>query len=248
MSQQLHHAKRSMVWPAAFTALGIAVLVGLGTWQMQRLAWKQEIIAKTQSRIKMAVIATPQRSSWQSLNPAALEYRRVKVTGRFLHNHEMPVFTNLSKPKGKFGGPGYWIITPLVTVNGIILVNRGFVPQHLKAAKSRKSGQTESMIEITGLLRASERTGIFTPENKPQTNEWYYRDANAMARHINRKKMSPFFIDLIAPKSEGNLPQSGETRLEFPNKHFEYALTWYALALSLAGVFGAFFYQTRYAD
>ena len=234
-----------MILPGIFSLIGIAVLVTLGTWQMQRLAWKQGLTAKILARTQMTEIALPQQSSWSKLDLGALEYRLVRLKGRFLHEYEMPVFTHLSKPKGKFGGAGYWIITPLVTDGAIVLVNRGFVAGFMKNPDTRLKGQIKEPVEITGLLRTNERTGFFTPENMPQTNEWYYRNAQEMAQYIGRKNTAPFFVEMIKPLPEGGVPQPGEAKLIFSNKHLGYAITWYALALCLAGVFGAFFFKNR---
>jgi len=235
----------SMILPGIFSLIGIVVLITLGTWQMQRLAWKQDLMTKIQARTQMSAIPLPPQSQWGKLDLGVLEYRPVRLKGRFLHEHEMPVFTHVSKPKGKFGGAGYWIITPFATNGGIVLVNRGFVPGFMKNPDARLKGQTKELVEVTGLLKANERMGFFTPENKPQTNEWYYRNAQEMAQHISQKNTAPFFVDMIAPKPTGGVPQPDETKFTFSNKHLGYAVTWYALALCLAGVFGAFFLKYR---
>lgn len=240
---QADRSTRSLFVLTLLSAAGLAVLIALGIWQVQRLGQKQALIATVQARVNLPAMDLAAAGDWNKLDLGELEYRPVRIKGRFLHEREMPLFTHLSKPKGRFGGPGYWIVTPLVTERGTILINRGFVPQAQKEQAARQAGQTAGTVALTGLLRRSETPRLFTPENKPENNEWYFRDAAAMALHINLSNVGPFFIDQTGPLAKGGLPQVGETRLHFANSHLQYAFTWFALAACLLGVYSVFVYR-----
>ena len=228
---------RSLLIPSLFTLVMLVALIGLGTWQLQRLAWKEALIAAVTERTTRPAVEAPQAAEWPGIDRDALEYRHVRVTGRFDHGAEVTVFTDLPDPKGKAGGLGYWVMTPLVEADGTtILINRGFVPQDRRAAVSRAEGQVEGEVSVAGLARWSEARNFFTPADDPVKGEWFTRDVAAIAAAKKLTNVAPFFIDAEA-SAPGGLPQGGETRLVFPNRHFEYALTWYGLALGLAGVY-----------
>jgi surfeit locus 1 family protein len=147
----------------------------------------------------------------------------------------------LSEPKGRFSGQGYWVLTPLELGSGaIVIVNRGFVPIERKDPSTRREGQIEGPVTVTGFLRMPEVGNWFTPANKPARGAWYRRDPAEIARHFSLARAAPFMIDADAAAVPGGLPQGGETRLVFANTHLGYALTWFGLALALLGVFTVF--------
>src|SRR5262245_41280423 len=113
-----------------FLALGaFAVLIGLGTWQIQRLHWKEDLLARVSARVNEAPMPMPlPPAGWQTLDLAEWEYRPVEIGGTFRHDLETRVYALLTEPKGPLSGPGYWILTPLETGEGRVLINRGFVP------------------------------------------------------------------------------------------------------------------------
>lgn len=158
-------------------------------------------------------------------------YTRVSVTGVFLHDRETPVLAVTE------AGPGWWIMTPLRTDAGVVLVNRGFVPTGLRAPSTRPSGQVPGPVQITGLLRATEPQGAFLRSNAPTAGRWYSRDVQALARARGiAGPVAPFFIDADATPNPGGYPVGGMTVVRFRNDHLVYALTWFALAaLSLVG-------------
>ena len=235
----------SLLLPTLLTLAMLAALIGLGTWQLQRLAWKQSLIAAVSERTKQAPVEAPLAAEWPRLVSDALEYRHVRVTGRFDHAAEVQVFTDLPDPKGKAGGLGYWVVTPLRRDDGsVILINRGFVPQDRRDPGSRSEGQVEGPVTVAGLARWSEGRNAFTPDDNPQKGDWFTRDVRAIAAARNLTQVAPFFIDAEA-SAPGGLPQGGETRLVFPNRHLEYALTWYGLAIALAGVYLVFAWRRR---
>jgi surfeit locus 1 family protein len=174
--------------------------------------------------------------------PAARdEYRRVTASGRFDHAREVHVYTVVSEQKGRHAGPGYWVMTPLQLASGaFVIVNRGFVPLDRKDAATRRAGQVEGNVTVAGLLRMPEQANFFSPANDPSRNAWYRRDPGEIARALKIDRAAPFTVDADATPIPGGLPEGGRTRLAFPNDHLGYALTWFGLALALAGVFGVF--------
>lgn len=153
------------------------------------------------------------------------------MQGVFLHDRETPVqaVTDL--------GPGWWIVTPLRTDDGVILVNRGFVPTDRRAAAGRLEGQVAGRVNVTGLLRADEPDGAFLRANAPEADRWYSRDVAAIAQARGLPApVAPYFIDADATPNAGGYPVGGLTVVKFRNSHLVYALTWFGLcALSLTG-------------
>jgi surfeit locus 1 family protein len=230
---------RGLLWAAVLTAVGAAFLVSLGNWQMRRLAWKQGVIGAIAERthLEPVPLSVVEARAAEGGDP---EYTRVKVSGRLLNDKELHLYAFDEKY-----GPGWQILTPLErTDGGVVFINRGYVPQDIKDPATRRAGELEGEVEIVGLVRAPETPGTFTPANDPAKNIWYWRDLDAMARAAlgaDGPPVAPFVIEAeAAPAVPGGWPKGGVTRLELPNRHFEYALTWYGLAAALIGVFAAF--------
>lgn len=235
---------RGLVVPSLAVGLAFAVLVGLGVWQLQRLAWKEALIDRVGERIDASPVAAPGPDEWTGLDTVEWEYRPVSVTGRFLHQAEAHVFTVLNQPRGSAGGMGYFVLTPLETDDGwLVYVNRGFVPDDRKDAAARVGGQPGGRVTVTGLLRAPRSRTWFSAEDDLQANVWFSRDPAHFAAwsDLTSAQVAPYTIDMaFDPELAGGLPQGGETLVRFPNSHFGYALTWFGLAAGLAGVFFVF--------
>jgi surfeit locus 1 family protein len=237
---------RSLAAPALASLVGVALLVGLGVWQLRRLAWKQALIAATESRVHAAAVELPAEADWPKLRPADYEYRHVRLTGVYDANRQALVFRALASPRGRYGGPGYLVMTPLRLASGaVVLVNRGFVPQDRKDGAAL-SGSDAGETLVAGLMRASEERTWFTPADDPARGQWFTRDVGAIAGAMGLTRCAPFSIDADASADPAALPEGGETILAFPNNHLSYAITWFGTALALAGVFGAYaFTQLR---
>ena len=228
-----------LIWSGAFTALGIAALVALGVWQLHRLAWKEALLDAISSRVHAPPVAPPPTAQWSRLDPSDYEYRHVRVEGSFEPGKQALVFRNLSSPRGPYGGVGYLVMAPLRLADGsAILINRGFAPQELR--ESPRIAAPASAV-VTGLMRSPEARTLFTPADDPAKGEWFTRDPAAIAAALNVNDAAPFTIDADA---SGDLPEGGETILDFPNNHLSYALTWFGLAIALGGVFAAFVLKT----
>lgn len=232
---------RSLILPGLLTFVALAVLVSLGTWQMERKSWKEGLVTRIAARAHGEPGAIAPEQAWATWSAAADEYRRVRLSGTFRHDAEVLVHGN--SPRDTRGGvaPGYYVLTPLLREDGsVVVVNRGFVPLDRKAPATRAEGQVAGPVTVTGLVRAPEEGGWFIPENDAAKGEWFTRDIAAVARKAGLARVAPFYVDADATPNPGGWPRGGLTVISFPNNHLEYALTWYGLAIGAAGVFAAF--------
>jgi len=216
-------AKRRFLLALCF--LSVLLFTSLGIWQIERRAWKLDLIARVNARVAAAPSPVPPASAWPTLDPREIEYRRVRASGVLLHERETLVDALTER------GPGSWVLTPLRTTDGVILVNRGFVPPERRPASMRESGQLQGQVTITGLMRLSEPDGRILRPNRPAEDRWYSRDVAAIAAARDIGKVAPFFIDADASPDPGALPIGGLTIIQFRNTHLVYALTWFGLAL-----------------
>lgn len=216
---------------ALLIALALVATIGfvaLGVWQVERRAWKLDLIARVEAGTRAVPVAVP----WPGLDVRASEYRRVMVTGSFLHDRETLVQALTER------GAGFWVLTPLDTAKGMVLINRGFVPTEHRDPATRAGGQAIGPVTVTGLLRVSEPKGGFLRSNDPAGDRWYSRDVPAIAAARGIGQTAPFFIDADATPNPGGWPVGGLTVLRFNNNHLVYALTWFGLAgISLAALF-----------
>ncbi|WP_404405930.1 SURF1 family protein [Pelagibacterium halotolerans] len=216
-----------------FMLLLMVVFLVLGTWQVQRLAEKDTLIARVEARFSEAPIAFPAASAWSSIDPEVFDYRPFKVTGTFRHDLTVLVFDNLTDANGQFSGPGYWVMAPLMTDNdGALWVNRGFVPENQASSFANGGPAPQGEVAIEGVARRPEMANPFTPGPKVAERREWVRDPERLALFLPEgiAPVAPVTLDQIAGPS-GTLPQGGETKITFPNRHFEYAGTWYAFAL-----------------
>jgi surfeit locus 1 family protein len=220
---------------------GLAILIGLGVWQLDRKAWKDNLIATLTARLAADPVAgVPPRDQWQTLDRAQLEFRRVTVPVEFLNDQEALVYTAGSALRPDVKGLGYWVFTPARLPGGsVVVVNRGFVPGDRKAPATRRAGQVSGSVDIVGILRWPDEKNMFTPNDEPQHNIWYVRDPAVIGPAKNWGTVAPFFIDLESPEPPGGLPRAGRVELRLSDNHLQYALTWFGLALTLVGVYTA---------
>ena len=215
---------------AGLSVLLTATLVGLGVWQLERRAWKLDLIARVEQRIRAAPIAPPGPGAWAGINAERDAYRRVRVTGIFDGDNETFVQAVTEQ------GPGFWVLTPLRTDTGFtVLVNRGFVPPEQRGQAARAMDRNSGPASIVGLLRISEPHGGFLRTNDPTAGRWYSRDVQAIARAQGLSNIAPYFIDADATPNPGGWPLGGLTVVRFRNSHLVYAFTWFGLSLMAAG-------------
>lgn len=228
---------KAIIGAGVATAIGVVILVGLGDWQLKRLAWKEALIAAVETRAHAPATEAPLPAEWPSLKPAEYEYRHVRVSGTYDYRRQAFIFRALGDPHGPYGGPGYLVMTPLKLASGeTLLINRGFTPLDRKAEGERGPDGT---VEVTGLMRSPEDRTWFTPADDPAKNQWFTRDIDKMAAALSPGPHAPFSIDADAGPDAQALPEGGETILTFPNNHLSYAFTWFGMALALVAVFVA---------
>jgi surfeit locus 1 family protein len=217
------------------------VLIGLGTWQVERKAWKEALIATLTERLAAPPETLPSPATWQNLDPASDEYRRVTFTAQFDHAAEALVYGAASAFRPDVSGLGYWVFTPARLTDGsLVMVNRGFVPEDRKDAKSRADGQVSGPVEIIGALRWPDARHWFTPADDAAHNLWFSRDPQAIATGKGLGAVAPFFVEMEAPVPPGGLPSPGKIVVNLPDNHLQYAITWYGLAAALVAVFAVF--------
>jgi surfeit locus 1 family protein len=213
---------------AALALLLFSLFTALGSWQVLRLQWKEDLIARVNARAHQPPAELPGRERWPQINAADDEYRHVRVNGVWLNAQAARVqaVTDL--------GSGYWLMVPLRRADGsVVLVNRGFIASTLKLPVPAPAGEQS----VSGLLRISQPDGAFLRKNDPAADRWTSRDVQAIAAARGLQQAAPFFIDADAvpgqDKPEAG-PVGGLTVLRFANNHLGYAFTWYALALMVA--------------
>lgn len=234
---------RGLLVPAV---LAFAVLIGLGCWQVQRKAWKQALIATLTERLAAAPEALPPVGAWTSLSRDRDEYRRVEFTAEFDNAKEALVFAAATGFRPDVSQPGDWVFTPArLADGGIVMVNRGFVPDKRREPASRLEGQSAGPLAITGAMRWPDDRHWFTPNDDPAHNLWFSRDPAAIAAAKGMGVVAPFYVEQEAPTPPGGLPQPGRLVVSLPDNHLQYALTWFGLAAVLAFVFVSWAFTSR---
>ena len=224
---------------AAF--LACAGFAALGVWQVKRLAWKEDLIARVDAKVHAQATAAPGPSQWAQLQRASDEYRRVQAQGHYASGSQALVQASTEL------GPGYWVLTPLhVDAGYTLVVNRGFIPTDMKPRLSELAPPPGEQT-VVGLLRFSEPHGGFLRANDAIHGQWYSRDVSAIGAWLGlpSKELAPYFVDAQTPVAGQDWPHAGLTVLHFSNNHLVYALTWFALAAMTAGACGYVFIDER---
>jgi len=195
-------------------------------------------IAQVDARVHAPAVPAPGPADWPRVGPDDA-YRHVRLSGTFLNDRE-----TLVQAVTELGG-GFWVLTPLRRPDGtLVLVNRGFVPEGKQDPKTRPQGQPSGVVEITGALRWPEPRSSFTPADAPEKGLWFARDPASMAKAKHWDISAPFYVDQEAPQAPGGLPKAGPLKAAMPNRHLEYAVTWYGLGLVIL-VAAVFFIRAR---
>jgi surfeit locus 1 family protein len=225
---------RPLLWPTVFSLPMLLICLALGAWQVERLFWKQDLIAQRQAAVAAAPAAAP-----KSLAEARdIEFHHVSDEGLFLNDKE--IFLGATS---EGGGQGYQILTPLVEPGGrVVFVNRGYIPAELRDPVKRPAGQIAGTVRVQGLLRLppAGKPNWFLPDNRPDLNYWFWVDLAAMSAADKLDRVAPFYIDADATPNPGGWPKGGVTRLTLPNNHLQYAITWFSLAVALIVIYVLF--------
>ena len=238
---------RPTFWATVCAVPALAILIALGTWQVQRLHWKEGEIAKRVERSEGPAIALP--GSFP--DPAAVEFTRVGLIGSFLHDQEFYLGARTEN-----GRVGLNIVTPFQLDDGrMLLVNRGWVPQERRDPATRVEGQLAGPLEIEALLRTDGWKGVdfAKPPNKPEERFYFWLDLPVMAADleaggIGQTIITDVYADAVAAELPGGLPIGGQTRIVLKNDHLEYALTWYSFAVILLVIYFLFHYRPERED
>ena len=214
------------------TVLGVVFMVFLGSWQIQRLFWKQDLINTSQSRFA-ALLVTPPPANADSTTVREFEFHRVRLEGVFLHDHEM-----FLGARSLMSHLGYHVITPLRRTDGsLVLVDRGWVPLNYRDPAPRSVAQIEGLASLEGVIRSDGHKSYFTPDNVSEENFWFYVDLPAMASYVGQDPFASWYVEASAIPNPGGFPVGGQSKLNLPNDHLQYALTWYSLALALLVIY-----------
>jgi surfeit locus 1 family protein len=221
------------LWPTVATLLAFVALLALGTWQLERLAWKRDLIATRQAHLAAPAAALPATADdWR-----AWDFRPAIVQGEFRHDPEQ-----LFGVAAIDGRVGHHVLTPLVRPDGsAVLIDRGWVPADQAHPAARRAGQIEGRVRIAGIARyrGEGRPGWFTPDNRPEQSLWYWYDLPALERALGLPLL-PVVVEADATPNPGGLPLARRTRTELSNNHLQYAITWYGLAAGLLLIWVSF--------
>jgi surfeit locus 1 family protein len=223
---------RPSFWPTLVSIPALLLLLGLGIWQLERLAWKEALIANFSARVGEAPLETaPDGRSVDDI-----EYRRVRLTGRYLNDKEMFLAGRTFNNRG-----GWHVLTPFVTDDGAtVIVDRGWIPLDRKDRAGRPQSLIEGPTSVEGVIRRPNVRGYFTPENEPDRNLWFSADVEAMARAAGVGPVRPYLVEGLRQAIPGGFPVGAEIRFALRNDHLQYAITWFSLAIALVVIYVLF--------
>ena len=223
---------RPLLWPTLFSLISFLVLISLGTWQVKRLFWKNNIISSYIEKFEKNKIVYDKSFKYDSTQ----EFRRVSIKGKFLNNKETLIIGKTFE-----GNAGFHIVTPILTnENKVVLINRGWISEKLKLKKSRPFTIIEEEVTVDGIIRKPQQRGYFVPENDKKGNFWFTIKPNEIkkAHELNKYDFEEnFFVDSIRNKKIKTLPIAALGKPNFRNQHLSYAITWYSLALTLVIIY-----------
>lgn len=221
---------RPTLIPTLFTIPALILLISLGTWQLYRLEWKNTLIANVGKALHQEEIDLPSDVA----SPAALQYRKIRVKGQYLHDKEIYLYTGTREYRGE---QGYDILTPLKTKEGnVVLIDRGWVPIQKKLPESRPETLTIEEVSVDGYVLLGEKKKFFTPANELSKNLWFFIDIPAIANYTHLH-LPDFYILASANTNPKQLPVGRDLSIKIRNDHLQYAITWYSAALALLVIF-----------
>ena len=223
----------------AFSVAALTLLVWLGMWQVQRLQWKQDLIARMSDRMVSDPLSLAEIEARHGAGEN-VEFMRATATGRFVHDRELFVFTTHD------GEMGWKVVTPLETDDGTaVLVDRGFIPYDLKAPASRAGSRPAGTVSVTGSVRPrSSAPAPFAPANDVDANVWHWWALPAMAEAAGLERASPFILQAEPRPGDPAWPRaSAPDPATLPNRHLGYAVTWFGLAAMLVIVNGLYLFR-----
>jgi cytochrome oxidase assembly protein ShyY1 len=246
--------RRGVAGFALFTLAMVALLAGLGVWQLQRRVEKHALIAALSERLAAPPRPLPATAQWSALTPASDEFRRVSFAATYQPRPDAMVYSSGSGIREDISGPGTWAFMPARLPGGeIVVVNAGFVQNTMQDREQQDRAVarlvTNQPVTLTGYIRFPEAAGLLTPPENPAKRLWFTRDHLAMARALgwggDGKPIAPFYIDLEQPVPAGGIPKPGPLDVHLKDDHLQYAITWFALAGAVMIAFGVWWRAQR---
>ena len=221
---------RPAFWPTVITVPALVILLGLGTWQVQRLFWKLNLI----HTVEAGLSAPPAELPAAPFDADKWNFHHVTLRGSFDNAHEFHLMAH-----SKNGNFGYHVLVPFRRSDapGWVLVDRGWVPTEKKQQDTRKEGLIEGEVTVHGIVHKSWGAGPFTPDNDLKRNLWFYPDMATIAQLAGTGPLPPVMVDADDTPVPGGWPRGGQTRVDFPNNHLSYAITWYGGAIALCFIY-----------
>ncbi len=215
---------------------GFGLNVTMGTWQVQRLYWKEAMIAQVEEANAQAPLTAlpPDDADWH-----ALQFHKVNLHGAWVGNTEFHLAPRYFK-----GTLGYNIITPLKLADGrLVLINRGWVPSEKKLIETRPETKVRGVTTVEGLIRYGAERNPFTPKNQPARNIWFGRDVADMATDAKLEHVAPVMIDQTGMQDVNKLPVPSDGTVKLRNDHLSYIITWYSVALGILIIFVSYHHK-----
>jgi surfeit locus 1 family protein len=233
---------RPLLVPTLWFVPAFAILIALGVWQIERLHWKLDLLARIHHGLNAPPVSL--RDALPANDPADVagaDYRRVTVRGHFENDQQVRFFTT-----GEHGAPVYHVLTPLALDGGsVLVVDRGVIPSRFDGTATVKVGNLEGERSVVGILRQPSPPGLFTPPIDAAKRVVHTRDPQTLARTFGWKNVLPVFMEADATPNPGGWPKGGQTIVDLPNNHMQYAITWFGLALGLLVIYFAYHRSRR---
>jgi surfeit locus 1 family protein len=231
--------RRIGFWPLFWLLFGVALTFGLGLWQLERLQWKEALLADMERQLAGAPTPLPAAID----DPAAWNYRPVTVEGFFAHDKTLFLMSRTHEGKN-----GVHLLTPLVRDGAPpVLVNRGWVPLDKREPATRPETLIANVVVVSGIARTPNPRGWMQPENVPAANQWFWTDLAAMEQAVGLGPLAPLVVEAVRGADPKALPIGGQTRIALPNDHLEYAITWFSLGFVLIAIFAIYALRRRSA-
>tara|TARA_B100001996_G_scaffold382154_1_gene373221 strand:+ start:1302 stop:2039 length:738 start_codon:yes stop_codon:yes gene_type:complete len=229
---------KPVFWPTVFFVFSFIILLSLGTWQVKRLIWKNDLISFYLKQSTNNIINLHK----ENFVSEEIEYRKVRLTGKFLNKKEVHI-----TGKTYEGNAGFHVVTPFLMQNGnYVLVNRGWVSENYKEAKSRSFSLINEETSVIGLIRYPQKKGYFVPENEPDNGFWFTIKPTEIKKHLKIDKETfiiKFYVDALRQEKKINLPIGIKEKINIRNQHLSYAITWYSLAIVLMIIYLSYHYS-----
>jgi cytochrome oxidase assembly protein ShyY1 len=238
----------------AFTLVMVALLVGLGVWQLQRRVEKHALIAALTERLAGVPGSLPLPLQWSTLAPDRDEFRRVSFAATYQAAPDAMVYSSGSAVREDISGPGTWAFMPARLPTGeTVVINAGFVQNTMQDRGQQDRAVTRLVtgepVTLSGYIRFPQAAGVLTPPENLAKRLWFTRDHLAMARALgwggDGRPVAPFYVDLEQPVPASGIPKPGPLQVHLKDDHLQYAITWFALAGAVVIAFGVWLRAQR---